>query len=438
MMKTYLISLLLGIAPLSAATPAANFNASSEVLAQYGCDAECQAVFTAAQAKDRELVAAYRFQYTSKDLDGSLVPVTGFIAIPYTTLLRDRKYSLIAYAHGTIGVFRGCPPTTTQTLYDYTSWSLLIQRGYAIVATDYAGLGNNHTQHKYLSFPAHANDLYYSVVAARKAFPSLFTDEWMSIGHSQGGGAVWKLSEGKLHSKPSAAGTYIGTVALAPASKIYDMTLLAFSKVATSPNYDEWTVTYELPWLPLAVKRVFPDINFSFLGEKFLSRVALAERTQSCYYSIMSLMYGLTPSDMLSESSPADLTDVQKLREWQDLVAPANGDRSSSPLLIIMGMNDTAVLPETTIASFDDTCGFGNEAHLRLYEGMDHTDVMLASAPEWFGFVDEQFGMPGRARGCPAPARGCTRKTYRPFDAEHMVTEAEVDEMQDLRAGLRC
>jgi hypothetical protein len=208
MMKTYLVSLLLGIAPLSAATPAANFNASTEGLAQYGCDAECQAVFTAAQAKDRELfgaefdfdfyatasnfsasdagdllkfeptnpaglnviasVAAYRFQYTSKDLDGSFVPVTGFIAMPYTTLRKNGKYPLIAYAHGTIGVFRGYPPTTTQTLYDYTSWSLLIQRGYAIVVTDYAGLGNNHTQHKYLSFPAHANDLYYSVVAARR------------------------------------------------------------------------------------------------------------------------------------------------------------------------------------------------------------------------------------------------------------------------------
>jgi hypothetical protein len=63
---------------------------------------------------------------------------------------------------------------------------------------------------------------------------------------------------------------------------------------------------------------------------------------------------------------------------------------------------------------------------------MDHTDVMLASAPEWLGFVDEQFGTSGRVIGCPAPARGCTRKTYRPFDAEHMVTEAEVDEMQDL------
>ncbi|KAJ0146726.1 Vacuolar amino acid transporter 1 [Fusarium oxysporum f. sp. albedinis] len=39
---------------------------------------------------------------------------------------------------------------------DYTG------RGYAVVATDYARLGNHYTDHKYCTYPAHANDVYYS------------------------------------------------------------------------------------------------------------------------------------------------------------------------------------------------------------------------------------------------------------------------------------
>ncbi|KAF5856671.1 hypothetical protein ETB97_007027 [Aspergillus alliaceus] len=150
-------------------------------------------------------MSAYRFQYTSRDLNGSPIPATGFIGIPYTSFRKDRKYPVIAYAHGTVGVFAGCPPSTTPTLYDYTGWSILIEKGYAIVSPDYAGLGNNYTLHKYLNFPAHANDLYYSLIAARKAFPGVFTDVWMSVGHSQGGGAVWKLSESNMLQAGAAA-----------------------------------------------------------------------------------------------------------------------------------------------------------------------------------------------------------------------------------------
>ncbi|EXK78946.1 hypothetical protein FOQG_16395 [Fusarium oxysporum f. sp. raphani 54005] len=52
-------------------------------------------------------MTSFRFQYTSRDLDESPVPSTGFIAFPFAKLTQGRKFSLVAYAHGTIGVFRG-------------------------------------------------------------------------------------------------------------------------------------------------------------------------------------------------------------------------------------------------------------------------------------------------------------------------------------------
>ncbi|KAB8077657.1 Alpha/Beta hydrolase protein [Aspergillus leporis] len=453
------LTILLGLtAPsLAAVRAAANLNVSAATLETYGCDATCQAVFNYAQTKDRELfgtdfefgfyatasnfsgsqpgdllkfeainpedlnvitgMSAYRFQYTSRDPNGSLVPATGFIGIPYTTFRKDKKYPVIAYAHGTIGVFAGCAPSTTPTLYDYTSWSLLMGKGYAIVAPDYAGLGNNYTPHKYLSFPAHANDLYYSMIAARKVFPGLFTNEWMSVGHSQGGGAVWKLSESKML-QTGAAGKYIGTVALAPASKIYDMTLLGIEKLTQTPDYASYDILYETLWLPFAIERAIPNMDRAPFAETLQNRTKIATIAQACNYAIMSLAYGLEPSALFT---PAILnnTDFQK---WQDMVAPANGGKAGEPMMVIQGLNDTAVLPQITIKSYRDTCRYGNEAHLRLYPGMDHSDVLTASSPEWLAFISNRF------TGENTTGR-CSTITHKPFDAAHMVTSSEADEM---------
>ncbi|KAJ6111322.1 Alpha/Beta hydrolase protein [Penicillium sp. IBT 18751x] len=445
-----------------AALSAANFNISTATLQTLGCGTTCQAIFTAAEDEDIALfgtefdssfyatannfsgsvpgdllkvepvnastlsvisgMSAYRYQYTSRDLNGTLVPATGFIGLPYTSFRKDKKYPVIAYAHGTIGVFTGCPPSTTSSLYDYNSWSLLVENGYAIVAPDYAGLGNNYTEHKYLSFPAHANDLYYGMIAARKVFPALFTHEWASVGHSQGGGAVWKLSESDSI-KTGAAGKYIGTVALAPASRIFDMTVLAADTILQSASYASYDVVYESLWLPIALRRVFPAANLSFFAEKFLNRVEIATIAQSCYYGTLSLGYDLAPNEILA--SPSLLENNTDFQKWQEMVAPANGSKAEQPLLIIQGLNDTAVLPQITINSYHDTCHHGNEAHLSLYPGMDHSDVLTASSPEWLAFLRALFNNQF--------SRGkCSKIVRHPFDETHMVTESETTEVTSL------
>lgn len=412
---------------LTAASEAANFNLSSATFRQYGCDEKCEQLFDLAQEQDRKFFGSefdfdfyataadfsrshpgdllkfesvnpsdleiklngtiYRFQYTSRALNGTFVPVTGFIGVPYTSSRADKRYPAIAFAHGTSGIFRGCPPSTTPTLADYFSWSLLVNSGYAVVAPDYAGLGNDYIEHQYLSFPAHANDLYFGMVAARQALPDVFADEWMSVGHSQGGGAAWKLSESFLH-RTGAAGTYVGSVAIAPATKIYDMAV-ATMDILQRPDYASYDIIYELPWLPIALKRVFPWASVSFVAEKLRGRVALATEAQSCIFGIQSLAYGLKPKELITD--PALVKYNRLIKRWQDWVAPANGAKAAGPLMVIQGLNDTTVIPEITIDSYNDACRYGNEAHIRLYEGADHINVWAASAHEWLDFIRNQF-----------------------------------------------
>ncbi|KAH7142660.1 Alpha/Beta hydrolase protein [Dactylonectria estremocensis] len=434
---------------------ASNFNISKEVASSYGCNETCQEVLAITNAADLGTLGTafdfdfyatadnfststpgdllkiaainsshldvpagmttFRFQYTSRDLDGSPVPSTGFIAFPFAKPANGRKLPLVAYAHGTIGVFRGCAPSSSPSFFNYDSWVPLLYRGYAIVGTDYAGLGNNFTSHKYSSYAAHANDLYYSVQAARKAFPVVFTKEWMSIGHSQGGGAVWKLSEHPLVQKSSSG--YLGTVAVSPGAKLYDTAKVVFDSIFPRSDFHQFVVTAEMGMLTYGVMQAFPNYTAPWLGEAMNRRISLATLAQSCTLAFMGMSFDLSREELIvsAENPAADET----LKQFQAINAPAQGDSASRPLLVIHGWNDTSVLPENTLGAYHDAVAAGNEVHLLRYPGLDHSATLTSSAPEWLEFLDNQFA---RKRG-----RGAsTDRTVQPFDLAVAKTPLEL------------
>jgi hypothetical protein len=64
---------------------------------------------------------AYQFQYTSVDLFSNTVPVTSFVAFPYANKTNSHLFQTVAWAHSTSGVFKGCAPSVTPSLYEYSS-----------------------------------------------------------------------------------------------------------------------------------------------------------------------------------------------------------------------------------------------------------------------------------------------------------------------------
>ncbi|GIJ89483.1 hypothetical protein Asppvi_008425 [Aspergillus pseudoviridinutans] len=341
----------------------------------------------------------YRIQYTSRDLDGSPVPATGFIALPYAPVKENSStYPVVAYAHGASGIYRGCAPSNSPNLYDYNSWQLLIERGYAVVATDYAGLGNNYTLHKYISYPAQVNDIYFSMIAARKAF-DILSDTWMAAGHSQGGGAVWKLAESEYVKDDK---DYLGTVALAPAAKVIDMFLADRDEVISS-GY--------LPLHAKAYQRVHPSYKLTILSDIMRDRMVISDTAQLCLDALGALSSDLTVEEHISEEGIK--TDIPLLLNWQNETAPASGGHNYQPLLVLQGLNDTAVVPSVTRALWKHSCDVGNEVHLSEYPGMNHDQIIPAAAPEWLAWMDARFARQ-RTSG------NCSIEQKRPFDLNHM------------------
>ncbi|KAF9631079.1 Lipase secreted [Lasiodiplodia theobromae] len=474
-MRASILSFFLAAAP-ALCTPAANFDVTKETAASYQCGDDCYSILQSTMADDRAVVgtdfdndfytvasnfstaqpgdllklkpvdpetltvisgvSVYRIQYVSEDLNGSHVPVTGYIALPYS-LPESGAFPLVAFAHGTVGANAGCAISNGPNLFDYHSWSLLSERGYALVGTDYAGLGTNHTTHKYCAFPAHAADLFHSVTAARQAFSAVLSAKWLSVGHSQGGGAVWKLAEdishlASAHNDDDAAANYIGTVALAPATKVVDMAHAAIANALANPDdIHASSAASLLPLLAQAVQRVFPSFNASaLLGPVLAARMALADAAQLCASGVLGLTLDLDVEELLggiastiaanTTNSSAE-TDMALLSAWQDRMAPTNGGKAHGPVLVVQGVNDTAILAKTTVRAWEDACAAGGEVHLMLYPKQDHSGLLTAAAPDWLRWVDERFA------GVVGTGGECTRVVREAFDYEYVKAEPEVD-----------
>lgn len=436
------------------ATPngqASNYDISPDVAEKYGCGESCQALLKEANAADLEDwgtnfdfdfyatasnfsgsqhgdvlkikpinasevtlpagVAAYKIQYVSADVDSSPVPATGFIAFPFA--VEDQQpFSLVAYAHGTSGVFPGCAPSTSPNLYDYQSWTTLLLAGYAVVATDYAGLGNNYTAHKYVASAANANDTYWSVVAAQKAFPDALSHQWASMGHSQGGGAVWKLSEHDLVQDSSSG--YIGGVSVAPVSKLYDALLQidvlresAFQLLNTSDSH-AFLGLGVVPSAVLGTKAQFPQYDAPWISDKMRQRIELAKVGQMCDTAISSLAVDLRMDAVSNRTVESDTV----MAEFQRFNAPAQGNRASKPLLLVLGASDSIVSLESGESSYSDACAAGNPIHMSVYPGLDHSAVLTASAPEILSFLEQRFANA-------TFTTSCVNETKVPFDLEN-------------------
>ncbi|KAJ6786731.1 hypothetical protein PWT90_01987 [Aphanocladium album] len=422
---TYTIIISSVAGALAGARQAADLPLSAQEYESYGCGSQCQAALQNATQTDLDIAGrdfdfdfyataanfsttlapgrilklrtldansrsvpagttVHLVQYTSRDLDGSIVPATAFIAFPQVAAApflnnnnnNGTKFPLVAWAHGTIGLFPACAPSNGPALYDYNTWAALARRGYAVVATDYAGLGSSYTAHKYVSHLAHVNDVYYSVQAARSILGDALSEEWMAAGHSQGGGAVWKLAESEFVRNDT---TYLGTVALAPATYVVDMLLDSLAEPTAS-------LAGYLPFIPFALERgVSSPPSFegsSLVGPAMKLRLRLAERAQLCIAGMFSLA---------ADRHGAPL-----------------GARSPAPVLVVQGARDSVVLPYVTERAWENACRYGNEVHLRAYEGQEHSPAVEAAAAEWLGWIDARFSA-GKAGG--TCRKACTKMT---------------------------
>ena len=161
---------------------------------------------------------SYRVLYSTQRPDGSTAVSSGMVFVP-TAPAPPGGRPIVAWAHGTLGQGAQCAPSRSATpLGDTANWlNQMMQLGWIVTATDYAGLGTP-GPNLYLIGQAEVRDVVNSVRAARALVGSQASNRYVVWGHSQGGhSALWSG-----HLAPALAPELhlLGVAAAAPAAEL--------------------------------------------------------------------------------------------------------------------------------------------------------------------------------------------------------------------------
>lgn len=327
---------------------------------------------------------AVRVLYHSRSAEGTDVATSGVVLIP-AGKAPPGGWPVIAWAHGTSGVARMCAPSLEKDMeYGEEGLMPMVRAGFAVVATDYHGLGTV-GPHEYVNKIAQGRDVIYSIPAARAAVPSLGR-KWVVVGHSQGGLAAWSVAEmqGALRDPD-----YLGAVSVAGAAD-----LKAVLAGMGDPGSE---AAYYLVYMAYAIHVQSP----SFKPEDMLAGVALERygdvTTKGCWNYAYASFLKAPPGEVVKPGWDKT-TAAERFFKTNELgSAPIGG-----PLLVIGGEADQTVPFAALRATVQKACKNGIALTFRSYPGLDHDPTMDRSTPDQLAWVRDRFAGKASTSNCAA------------------------------------
>ncbi|MGW0039356.1 lipase family protein [Gordonia sp. NPDC003376] len=132
-----------------------------------------------------------QFTYWSTGADGQPHLTTGSVYLPSAAAPRG-GYPVVAWAHGSRGLADDCAPSVHPTDADVDALRSWLSRGYAVVSTDYSGLGTPGTP-QYYDIPTTAKNIVDAVRASKDVSAEL-SRSWVAVGEGQGASAAIVLA----------------------------------------------------------------------------------------------------------------------------------------------------------------------------------------------------------------------------------------------------
>jgi pimeloyl-ACP methyl ester carboxylesterase len=318
--------------------------------------------------------------YSSRSPQGKLVAVSGSVAVPKGKPPKG-GWPVITWAHGTTGVADVCAPTRdfqgtpnpTGEAYINPDLNAWLAAGYAVLRTDYQGLGTP-GKHPFLVGKAEGRGVLDIVKAARELDPRI-AKRYVIAGHSQGGhAALFAAGE---------AGKWLpnlrlrGTVAFAPASHLLEQASLL--SLLTAPGGPTALAVLILDGASTQSRQIHID---QLLSDPALALYPLLQTQCLARLGAPDEYGGIAPSDL--ERPGADLSALNPvLAAMNPLV------RSRAPIQIEQGESDTTVFKVFTDQLRDELAAAGNQVVYKTYPGVDHIGVVTTGEPDALTFFQQ-------------------------------------------------
>ncbi|OYD67956.1 lipase family protein [Rhodococcus sp. OK302] len=320
-------------------------------------------------------VTATKVTYWSQGPKDAPMMSTGVVYRPVGTP-PEGGWPVISYAHGTVGVADQCAPSNSGRTSIYLGYWL--EQGYAVVATDYVGLGTPGV-HPYLDGRSAAHSVVDMVRAGRSVDGDL-SSKWVAMGQSQGGQAT--MFTASLATEYAPELDYRGAVATGVPSNIENLVPLGGPAFPALPL--KGTTVYIANVLD-GLRASRPDIDVdSYLTP--LGKTILDDVENNMCYSEASAKYGTVPLGQVLSKSLNNPTFMNAAREL--LTVPTSGyDR---PFFLGQGLEDRDVPAPLTLKFAADLALNGVDFAFHTYP-TDHLGTVPASMPDSTPFVAALF-----------------------------------------------
>jgi dienelactone hydrolase len=320
--------------------------------------------------------------YRSIGPDGRANAVSGSLALPKGKAPKG-GWPVITYAHGTVGSADACAPSRgydagTLTSYVYPLLRRWLKAGYAVVRTDYEGLGTPGV-HAYLGGPTEGFSVLDAVRAARTFEPRL-SKRFVVAGHSQGGHAA--LFAAALAPSWTPELRLRGTVAFAPASHLGEQFPLAAG--LSNPGGGLGAI---VALGTRAIDTTDPSVDVASLLTP--EATALYPQTETACYDALAgpESFGGLPLNQIFRSG-ADLSPLVEAIENKN---DPEHLRIPTPIRVEQGAADATVFQSFTDQLVDEYEAKDFKVTYKVYPGVSHGGVVTAGAGDASRWIRGRF-----------------------------------------------
>lgn len=318
---------------------------------------------------------AYRILYVSQTPDNKPSVSSGMMFVPNAAQPGERK--VVAWAHGTQGFGDACTPSRSQDpLNDLSTWlPEMMQRGWVVVATDYAGLGTPGDPY-YLVGSSEAHDVLNSVRAARGFSDAQAGSQFAVAGHSQGGHS--SLFTAQLAQEYAPELQLVAAAGAAPAAEL---------PALFSQQYNQAVAWGIGPDVAVSWPLVYPDLDISSV----ISPAGMRNYYRLAFGCVQQQILGIEIRNYFNQQFFS--SNPMQVQSWYQISAQQtpNTAKINVPVYIAQGLNDSVVLPDTTALLIQNLCATNKQVTTNWLGNTNHLQVALESGPSLVGWFEDRF-----------------------------------------------
>ncbi|KIQ16593.1 alpha/beta hydrolase family protein [Rhodococcus sp. MEB064] len=285
-------------------------------------------------------------------------------------------WPVVSHAHGTTGIDDACAPSLTGTTeLERPAVEAWLAAGYAVVATDYAGMRTPGVS-AYLDGPAAGANTVDIVRAAHSVVGGTLSPTWIATGLSQGGNAAYFAAAAASSRAPEL--DFRGAVAIAGPTQLDSV--FPFAGPTIPPVLPNGIVGYVFSTLAgMSDQRPELDVR-SYLTPRGLEYLNAATTLCGTEFRTYRETHPAQFGDLLTRP----LTPLAPVFRQMQAVPVSGYDR---PLLVTQSLADQTVPAPLTFAQTARMSAAGTDFQLVTFPTPDHVGTLMASMPASLDFA---------------------------------------------------